>query len=157
MHLGETVWRALGEPAPLTEVDFALDRIELERSKFKLARAQDLARMGSFDWRRGEPGEKGMGHLWLSPEALRAKGVDALTPKEQDYSAILTQLKAAGPEVVFFTGYYPEAGLLLKQKRQMGWNVPFIGGRSAAVVSAPLMSVPPSANLQAPITPFPES
>jgi CheY-like chemotaxis protein len=27
-------------------------RIELERSKSKLARAQDLARMGSFDWRR---------------------------------------------------------------------------------------------------------
>lgn len=53
---------------------------------------------------------------------------DALTPKEQDYSAILTKLKAAGPDVVFFTGYYPEAGLLLKQKRQMGWNVPFIGG-----------------------------
>ena len=53
---------------------------------------------------------------------------DALTPKEQDYSAILTKLKAAGPEVVFFTGYYPEAGLLLKQKKQMGWNVPFVGG-----------------------------
>jgi branched-chain amino acid transport system substrate-binding protein len=53
---------------------------------------------------------------------------DALTPKEQDYSTILTKLKAAGPEVVFFTGYYPEAGLLLKQKKQMGWNVPFIGG-----------------------------
>ncbi len=27
-------------------------RLELERSKAKLARAQDLARMGSFDWRR---------------------------------------------------------------------------------------------------------
>ncbi|HUL59553.1 MAG TPA: branched-chain amino acid ABC transporter substrate-binding protein [Anaeromyxobacteraceae bacterium] len=53
---------------------------------------------------------------------------DALTPKEQDYSAILTKLKAAGPDVVFFTGYYPEAGLLLKQKKQMGWKVPFIGG-----------------------------
>jgi len=53
---------------------------------------------------------------------------DALTPKEQDYSAILTKLKAAGPDVVFFTGYYPEAGLLLKQKRQMGWGVPFLGG-----------------------------
>ncbi|WP_242393735.1 branched-chain amino acid ABC transporter substrate-binding protein [Anaeromyxobacter oryzisoli] len=53
---------------------------------------------------------------------------DALTPKEQDYSAILTRLKAAKPDVVFFTGYYPEAGLLLKQKRQMGWKVPFIGG-----------------------------
>ncbi len=53
---------------------------------------------------------------------------DALTPKEQDYSAILTKLKAANPDVVFFTGYYPEAGLLLKQKKQMGWKVPFIGG-----------------------------
>ena len=45
-------------------------RIELERSKFKLARAQDLARMGSFDWRRGE----GLGQLWLSVEALRVFG-----------------------------------------------------------------------------------
>ena len=43
-------------------------RIELERSKSKLARAQDLARMGSFDWRR-----KGGGML-LSPEALRVFG-----------------------------------------------------------------------------------
>jgi branched-chain amino acid transport system substrate-binding protein len=64
---------------------------------------------------------------------LKAKGItpvffDALTPKEQDYSAILTKLKAASPEIVFFTGYYPEAGLLLKQKRQMGWAVPFVGG-----------------------------
>jgi len=64
---------------------------------------------------------------------LKARNVnmvffDALTPKEQDYSAILTKLKAAGPDVVFFTGYYPEAGLLLKQKRQMGWAVPFLGG-----------------------------
>jgi branched-chain amino acid transport system substrate-binding protein len=30
--------------------------------------------------------------------------------------------------MVFFTGYYPEAGLLLRQKREMGWNVPLLGG-----------------------------
>jgi branched-chain amino acid transport system substrate-binding protein len=54
--------------------------------------------------------------------------MDALTPKEQDYSTILSKLKAAGPDLVVFTGYYPEAGLLLKQKKQMGWNVPFMGG-----------------------------
>ncbi|GAB4255580.1 MULTISPECIES: branched-chain amino acid ABC transporter substrate-binding protein [Deferrisoma] len=53
---------------------------------------------------------------------------DALTPGEQDYTTILTKLKAAGPEAVFFTGYYPEAGLLLRQKKEMGWDVPFIGG-----------------------------
>ncbi|SDN83699.1 branched-chain amino acid ABC transporter substrate-binding protein [Desulfonauticus submarinus] len=53
---------------------------------------------------------------------------DALTPGERDYSAILTNLKAKNPDVVFFTGYYPEAGLLLRQKMEMGWNVQFIGG-----------------------------
>ena len=51
-------------------------RIELERSKSKLARAQDLARMGSFDWRRAGGG------LMMSPEALRVFGFgpqDAVT------------------------------------------------------------------------------
>ncbi|GAB6886754.1 branched-chain amino acid ABC transporter substrate-binding protein [Desulfothermus okinawensis JCM 13304] len=53
---------------------------------------------------------------------------DALTPGERDYTTILTKLKSKNPDVVFFTGYYPEAGLLLKQKKEMGWDVPFIGG-----------------------------
>jgi predicted signal transduction protein with EAL and GGDEF domain/DNA-binding response OmpR family regulator len=54
----------------------ARTRVELERSKFKLARAQDLARMGSFDWKRGNGSadERGLGQLWLSPEALRVLG-----------------------------------------------------------------------------------
>jgi CheY-like chemotaxis protein len=43
-------------------------RIELERSKSKLARAQDLARMGSFDWWRSGGG------LLMSAEALRVLG-----------------------------------------------------------------------------------
>ncbi|SDB51477.1 amino acid/amide ABC transporter substrate-binding protein, HAAT family [Desulfonatronum thiosulfatophilum] len=53
---------------------------------------------------------------------------NALTPGERDYSAILSQLRARAPEVVLFTGYFPEAGLLLRQKKAMGWDVPFIGG-----------------------------
>ncbi len=53
---------------------------------------------------------------------------DALTPGEQDYTTILTKLKSAGPEVICFTGYYPEAGLMLRQKKDMGWDVPFMGG-----------------------------
>ena len=44
-------------------------RLELERSKSKLARAQDLARMGSFDWKRGHGG------LIFSVEGLRVFGV----------------------------------------------------------------------------------
>jgi branched-chain amino acid transport system substrate-binding protein len=64
---------------------------------------------------------------------LKKKGVevvffDALTPGERDYNAILTKLKGAHPDVVLFTGYYPEAGLLLRQKKAMNWSVPFVGG-----------------------------
>ncbi len=44
-------------------------RLELERSKAKLARAQDLARMGSFDWLRGQ------GSPQLSNEGLRVFGL----------------------------------------------------------------------------------
>ncbi len=53
---------------------------------------------------------------------------EALTPKENDYSAILTKMKAKNPDVVFFTGYYSEAGLLLRQRMEMNWNIPFVGG-----------------------------
>jgi branched-chain amino acid transport system substrate-binding protein len=53
---------------------------------------------------------------------------DALTPGERDYTATLTKMKSAGPDVVLFTGYYPEVGLLLRQKRERNWNVPFVGG-----------------------------
>lgn len=53
---------------------------------------------------------------------------DALTPGERDYSTILTMLKGKNPDFVFFTGYYPEAGLLLRQKRELNWKTPFMGG-----------------------------
>ncbi|MDE5879459.1 MAG: branched-chain amino acid ABC transporter substrate-binding protein, partial [Desulfovibrio sp.] len=48
-----------------------------------------------------------------------------------DYTAILTKLKAADPDLVFFTGYYPETGMLLRQKKEMSWNVPMMGGDAA--------------------------
>lgn len=56
---------------------------------------------------------------------------DALQPSESDYSAILTKIKGASPDVIFFTGYYPEAGLLLRQMAEMKWSVPMVGGDAA--------------------------
>ncbi|HEY0954976.1 MAG TPA: EAL domain-containing protein [Roseateles sp.] len=44
-------------------------RLELERSKARLARAQDLARMGSFEWKRGTSGS-----FLISAEGLRVFG-----------------------------------------------------------------------------------
>ncbi|MDR1657775.1 MAG: branched-chain amino acid ABC transporter substrate-binding protein [Deltaproteobacteria bacterium] len=53
---------------------------------------------------------------------------DAITAGDQDYSATLTKIKAAAPDAIVFTGYYPEAALLLRQKHDMDWKVAMIGG-----------------------------
>ncbi|TYT76224.1 branched-chain amino acid ABC transporter substrate-binding protein [Desulfobotulus mexicanus] len=53
---------------------------------------------------------------------------NALTPGERDFNTVLTRMRASDPDVILFTGYYPEAGLLLRQKMEMGWDVPMMGG-----------------------------
>ncbi|MDD3981648.1 MAG: branched-chain amino acid ABC transporter substrate-binding protein [Spirochaetales bacterium] len=56
---------------------------------------------------------------------------DAITPKEKDFSAAVTKLRETKPDVWYFTGYYPEAGLLIRQARDAGLDCPFIGGNAA--------------------------
>lgn len=53
---------------------------------------------------------------------------DAITPGDRDYTTALTKIKTLGPDVIVFTGYYPEAAMLLRQKREMAWDIPLIGG-----------------------------
>ena len=67
-------------------------RIELERSKSKLARAQDLARMGSFDWWRSGGG------LLMSAEALRVLGYG---PQEVATLRMLLRMVPADERRVF--------------------------------------------------------
>jgi branched-chain amino acid transport system substrate-binding protein len=47
---------------------------------------------------------------------------------EEDFTAILKELKRKRPEFVFLPGYYNEVGRILRQARQMKINVPFLGG-----------------------------
>ncbi len=46
---------------------------------------------------------------------------------DKDFNAQVAALKQANPAIVAFTGYYPEAALMLKQARDMGVKTPFIG------------------------------
>jgi branched-chain amino acid transport system substrate-binding protein len=47
---------------------------------------------------------------------------------DKDFRAQLTDLKAAAPDVIIITGYYPEAALIAKQARQFGIKAPLVGG-----------------------------
>jgi branched-chain amino acid transport system substrate-binding protein len=47
---------------------------------------------------------------------------------DKDFKMVLTSVKAKKPELIFFGGIYPEAGLLVKQARELGLNAPFMSG-----------------------------
>lgn len=53
---------------------------------------------------------------------------DAITPGAKDFSSFLTKVKSTNPQAIYFTGYFADAGLLLKQARELGIEVPIIGG-----------------------------
>jgi branched-chain amino acid transport system substrate-binding protein len=53
---------------------------------------------------------------------------EGITKGEKDYSPVVTKLKSAGPDLIFFGGIYNEGGLLVKQFKAMGGTAPFIGG-----------------------------
>jgi branched-chain amino acid transport system substrate-binding protein len=47
---------------------------------------------------------------------------------DQDFSAQLTSIKSLNPDVIFAPGNYTESALVMKQGRELGITVPFIGG-----------------------------
>ena len=44
-----------------------------------------------------------------------------------DFKATLTRIKGANPDFVFIPGYYEEVGLIVKQARELGIEVPLMG------------------------------
>ncbi|OPX03583.1 ABC transporter substrate-binding protein [Geobacillus proteiniphilus] len=53
---------------------------------------------------------------------------EAYVAKDTDFRATLTRIKSANPEFLFLPGYYEEVGLIVKQARELGLNVPIMGG-----------------------------
>ena len=47
---------------------------------------------------------------------------------DKDFRAILTRIKAQNPDMVWLPGYYQEVGLIVKQARELGMKMPFMGG-----------------------------
>lgn len=54
-------------------------------------------------------------------------GTEAYQAKETDFRAVLTNIKALNPEILFVPGYYEETGLIVKQARELGIEAPILG------------------------------
>lgn len=63
----------------------------------------------------------------LGPE-VQVVAYEHITQGDKDFSAVLTKFKPLDPEVIFFGGYYPEAGLLITQMRRLGIKAIFVSG-----------------------------
>ena len=53
---------------------------------------------------------------------------EAYLAKDMDFKAGLTKLKATNPEAIYVPGYYEEVGKIVKQAREIGLEVPMMGG-----------------------------
>jgi branched-chain amino acid transport system substrate-binding protein len=76
--------------------------------------------------------EYGVGLAKSTATAFTEAGVDVTTDKieseESDYSATVNKARAAQPDVIFYGGYYAQAGRLLKQLRDVGVDARFASG-----------------------------
>jgi len=53
---------------------------------------------------------------------------ESITAGEKDYSALVSKLKQANIDVIYFGGYHTEAGLIIRQMRDQGMNTILMGG-----------------------------
>lgn len=75
----------------------------------------------------------GQGLADATKAQLNARGVkeviyEGLTRGEKDFNALVTKIRAAGAEVVYFGGCHPEAGPLVRQLREQGVKATFLSG-----------------------------
>ncbi|WP_347484234.1 high-affinity branched-chain amino acid ABC transporter substrate-binding protein [Vandammella animalimorsus] len=52
---------------------------------------------------------------------------EGINAGDTDYSAVITKLKSEGVDFVYFGGYHPEMGLLLRQAKEQGVTAKFMG------------------------------
>ena len=66
-------------------------------------------------------------------KAIKAGGMkevlyEGVNTGEKDYSALISKIKQAGPDLVYFGGLYTEGGLIVRQMRDQGVKAPLMGG-----------------------------
>jgi len=59
---------------------------------------------------------------------VKTVATDVIDPKAESYAAAVTKVKAAKPDIVFYGGYYAEAGKLKKQLTDEGVTATFVSG-----------------------------
>jgi branched-chain amino acid transport system substrate-binding protein len=68
----------------------------------------------------------------MNAAGLRETMYETITPGDKDFSTLVSKMKQANIEAIYFGGYKTEAGLIVRQARDQGLNAQFIGGDALA-------------------------
>lgn len=63
----------------------------------------------------------------LAADGIEAAMFEGVTPGDKDFSALIAKLKRNNIDFVYYGGYHPELGLILRQSREKGFDAPFMG------------------------------
>ncbi|OGX38276.1 MAG: hypothetical protein A3C53_01670, partial [Omnitrophica WOR_2 bacterium RIFCSPHIGHO2_02_FULL_68_15] len=55
-------------------------------------------------------------------------GHEGITQGEKDFTPLLTKIKALGPDLIYFAGMFPEAAVLIRQRRDLQLSAKFLAG-----------------------------
>jgi branched-chain amino acid transport system substrate-binding protein len=64
----------------------------------------------------------------MESKGLKAVMYEGINTGEKDYSALVSKLKQAGIDAIYFGGLHTEAGLIIRQMRDQGLNAPMMSG-----------------------------
>ncbi len=64
----------------------------------------------------------------LTGDPASVVGMSSYQTLDTDFTAQLTYLRGLNPEAVFAPGYYGDVALLITQARELGMEIPFLGG-----------------------------
>lgn len=64
----------------------------------------------------------------LEKAGVKVVYFNAITPGQSDYTSVLTKVKSLNPNVIYFTGYFSEGGILVKEFHQLNMHGTFMGG-----------------------------
>jgi branched-chain amino acid transport system substrate-binding protein len=64
----------------------------------------------------------------MESKGLKAVLYEGINTGEKDYSALVSKLKQAGIDAIYFGGLHTEAGLIIRQMRDQGLNAPMMSG-----------------------------
>jgi branched-chain amino acid transport system substrate-binding protein len=66
-------------------------------------------------------------------KSLNAKGLkevmyEAINQGDKDFTALISKMKSAGVDLIYLGGYHTEAGLIIRQSREQGFNAVLMSG-----------------------------